>query len=116
MSGAPTTIFMRQKRAVFGEAVETFDVLAKAFGLPQKAFEVPGLRPTPVSTGARHLMIPIIDLAALRAATMESTSTARGRSNPTISRRGPKVHSPVGIRVDCKGALETGHDAPASAQ
>ena len=88
MSGAPTTIFMRQKRAVFGEAVETFDVLAKAFGLPQKAFEVPGLRPTPVSTGARHLMILIIDLAALRAVTMESTSTAHARfSTPAMGDR-----------------------------
>jgi trans-2,3-dihydro-3-hydroxyanthranilate isomerase len=46
--------------------------LAKAFGLPQNAFEVPGLRPTPVSTGARHLMIPIINLAALRAVTINS--------------------------------------------
>jgi trans-2,3-dihydro-3-hydroxyanthranilate isomerase len=74
--GSPITIFMRQKRAVFGEAVATFDVLAKAFGLPQKAFEVPGLRPTPVSTGARHLMIPIIDLSALRAVTIHSDALA----------------------------------------
>lgn len=71
-----TSIFMSQKKAAFGEEIRTFELLTKAFGLPPKAFEVPGLLPAPVSTGARHLMIPVINLAALRNVTINSEALA----------------------------------------
>lgn len=76
IGGSPTSIYMRQKKAVFGEALEALDLLAKAFGLPQRVFEVPGFRPTPVSTGVRHLMVPLTDLASLRAVSINSDALA----------------------------------------
>lgn len=73
---APVNVFMQQKKAIFGEPLEDLELLGGAFGLPPKAFEVAGLRATPVSTGARHLLVPVADLSALRAVTVHPEALA----------------------------------------
>lgn len=70
-------VSMVQSEPVFGAVAEDRGELARALGLPAEELGLDDLRPQAVSTGARHLLVPVRSLRAVGAVRVDADRLTR---------------------------------------
>lgn len=70
--GAPLRVTMTQNRPHFGDKLTDLAGLARALGLEVSDFDLKGLEPQAVSTGAMHLLAPVRSLSVLESVRVDA--------------------------------------------